>query len=140
MEKSKLKLIPTRDESGDSNGYVIPIWNVLENDYRPDQVYLTAVAPRSVKGPHLHKVRTGRFTCITGNVTIVTRIEGRYREDTIGEDHEYATIIVPTGVPAAIYNHSTEKTALVLNMPTPAWSPDNVDEWPVDDWSPSWPA
>jgi dTDP-4-dehydrorhamnose 3,5-epimerase-like enzyme len=136
VEKSELKKIPTRDEDGNPNGFVVPIWNVLENDYRPAQVYLTAVAPGSVKGPHLHKVRTGRFVCVSGNVRIVTRVGDNYREYWTGEDCGYALVTVPTGVPAAIYNRSSDKTALVLNMPTPAWSPDNQDEWPVHDWCP----
>lgn len=72
------KKIPTKGADGSENGYVVPIWNANEQpSLRPDQVYLTVVAPHLSKGPHLHKKRRGRFCCIKGNVRIVTRHKKR---------------------------------------------------------------
>lgn len=80
--------IPTKDDTGKPNGYVVPIWNANERpDLRPDQVYLTAVAPHSQKGPHLHKVRRGMFCCIKGNVRIVTRSESS------GAEHRFEGLL-----------------------------------------------
>ncbi len=128
--------IPTFDDTGKPNGYVVPAWNVNEQpELRPDQVYLTAVAPHSQKGPHLHRVRRGLFCCIKGNVRVVLREGADYVTIHSGEAHDYTLIHVPPGVPACIYNDSDEE-ALMLNMPSPAWSKDQQDEWTVDNWEP----
>lgn len=128
--------IETKDLAGQKNGFLVPIWNVTEDPgLRPEQVYLTVVSPHSRKGPHLHALRRGLFVCIKGNVTIVVRNgEDCYEVFRTGENHHYERILVPPGLPAAIYNHS-DQDAFVLNMPSPAWTPEHPDEWPVIDWS-----
>lgn len=126
--------IETKDSTGNPNGFVLPIWSLLEAAHlRPDQIYLTSVLPGKRKGPHLHMERRGLFVCIRGNVRIVQRIAGKYLTEFSGEDHKFARIFVPPGVPAAIYNDGASE-ALVLNMPKPAWSPDQPDEHPVEGW------
>ena len=130
--------ITTKGEDGRPNGSLIPIWNaheaVLPDDRPPKQVYLTICAPRARKGPHLHLKRWGYFTCIRGNVRIVVRSGDRYEAAFSGDDHGYATIEVPAGCPALIENVGDEE-AYVLNMPSPAWRPDDVDEHPVEGWA-----
>jgi dTDP-4-dehydrorhamnose 3,5-epimerase-like enzyme len=117
------------------NGYLVPIYNIHDGFFtagrEPQQVYLTVVAPRAMKGPHLHFIRTGCFTCIKGNVRVVVKSEGGYREYFSGEDHEYRSIEIPTGVPAAVQNLG-DADAFVLNMPNPAWTPDMNDEHTAD--------
>ena len=123
---------------------MLPVWNVSNHpDLRPDQVYVTAVAPHSSKGPHLHHIRRGLFCCIKGNVRVVKRTplnikrkrSRSIRQHFSGDDHNHALIEVPTGVAACIYNDGAEE-ALVLNMPSPAWSKDMHDENVVEDWNP----
>lgn len=137
--------IETKDLQGAPNGYVVPIWSALENpELRPEQVYVTAVAPRTRKGPHLHKVRRGCFVCIRGDVRIVFRFavpgprgtqpEEVYRAEMSGEHHQYRRVVVPPGMPCAIYNDGDEE-ALVLNLPSPAWSAAAPDENKVEGWS-----
>lgn len=130
-----MRLIETLDSLGQSNGYVIPLWNARENDWRPDQVYLTAVAPGRSKGPHLHHKRVGRFFCVHGDVEIITRRDGAYHVDRIGQTAGYRMVEVPTGTPAEIRN-SGKVTALVVNMPTPGWAADDRDEYEVEGWDP----
>lgn len=126
----------TFDATGKPNGYVIPVWNVNEHPgVRPDQVYVTSVTPHSQKGPHLHFVRRGLFCCIRGNVRVVTRWLDKYSTHYSGDRYNHALIEVPTGVAAAIYNDGDEE-ALMLNMPSPAWSKDAPDENPVENWNP----
>lgn len=125
----------TRDAGGNPNGFLVPIYNVHEHFFEkgkePEQVYLTVVAPRCIKGPHLHFVRTGCFTCIKGNVRIVLKTPEGYRTIYSGESHEYRSVIVPTGIPAALQNLADEE-AYVLNMPNPAWTPTMNDEHTAD--------
>lgn len=137
--------VETKDEKGQHNGYVVTIWNCHEQDWRPDQVYLTVIAPRCQKGPHLHLKRCGRFVCIKGNVEIITRRgmdpkarHGHWRlyeRHWSGQNHDYKLVHVPPGTAAALINHEDEP-AFVINMPTPAWKPDDQDEWPVEGWRP----
>ena len=126
--------IPTKDNAGNPNGFVLPIWSVHEAAHlRPDQIYMTSVAPGARKGPHLHMERRGLFICIRGNVRIVQRIAGNYLTERSGEDHRFRRVFVPSGAPCAIYNDG-ETEALVLNMPKPAWSATDPDEHPVSEW------
>ena len=129
------KKFVTRDFGGRTNGYLVPIYNihdgVFQPGHEPQQVYLTVVAPHCVKGPHLHFIRTGYFTCIKGNVRIIVKMEGQYREYFSGEAHQYLSVEIPTGVPAALENLGDDE-AFVLNMPNPAWKPDMNDEHKAD--------
>ena len=128
----------TKDSKGKPNGYVLEIWSALVNpELRPDQVYLTAVAPHSRKGPHLHMKRRGLFFCVKGTVRIVTRFR-ECGEVCASYGHmvlcdQGGALIVGPGTPCAIYNDG-DTEALVLNLPSPAWSEDDPDEWPVEEW------
>lgn len=125
----------TRDQKGVSNGFLVPIYNLHDGFFapgrEPQQVYLTVVAPRAAKGPHLHLVRTGCFTCIKGNVRIVVKVDGQYLIYYSGEMHDYLSVEIPTGIPVLIQNVGDEE-AFVLNMPNPAWTPTMNDEHTAD--------
>lgn len=132
--KSNAKIV-TKDMEGDSNGFLVPIYNIHDGFFpsgkEPQQVYLTVIAARCIKGPHLHYIRTGCFTCIKGNARFVLKTDAGYEEVFSGEDYEYRSVIVPTGVPAALQNLGDEE-AFVLNMPSPAWTPEMDDEHNAD--------
>ena len=131
----KNKKFITKNRNGKPNGFLIPIINIhdkfLEREQWPKQVYVTVVTPNEVKGPHLHKTRWQLYTCIKGNIKVIVRINKKYEEYYSGEDHEFSTIQVPAGIPSAIENISKEE-AYVLNMPSPSWHLDDIDEWDVN--------
>lgn len=135
MKTKTNKKIFTKDIDGENNGYLIPIYNINEKFHldgrEPKQVYLTVVNKGKIKGPHLHYKRSGFFTCIKGNVKIVTKEDGKYKEYFSGENHAYLSILIKTGIPAAIQNIGDED-AFVLNMPSPAWTPDMNDDFLSD--------
>lgn len=137
MKTKKNPKIDTKDEKGIINGYLIPIYNIHdgfhEEGKEPQQVYLTVVNKGTIKGPHLHYIRTGFFTCIKGNIKIITKENGIYCEYFSGESHNYLSVIINTGTPAVIQNIGDED-AFVLNMPSPAWTPVMKDEY-TDDFS-----
>ena len=136
--------IITKDKDGNENGFLVPIFNVhdgwLDPKQHPQQVYLTVVSPGKVKVPHLHLKPWGLFTCIQGNAKIVIRTESGYEEHLTGQDHDFATIQVPAGIPAALQNIG-DTDAYILNMPAPAWQVDDQDEHPMsfDDYEFIWP-
>lgn len=125
----------TKDSTGTPNGYLVPIYNIHDGFFppgkEPQQVYLTVVGPRQIKGPHLHFIRTGCFTCIKGNARFVLKTPAGYEVIYSGEAYDYRSVIVPTGVPAALQNLGDDD-AFVLNMPNPAWTPDMNDEHGAD--------
>jgi dTDP-4-dehydrorhamnose 3,5-epimerase-like enzyme len=133
MKSKQNKKFVTKDATGQENGYLVPIYNTHDKlaDHAPEQVYLTVAKPGTIKGPHLHFIRTGCFTCIKGNIRVVLKTEMGYEQAYSGEDHAYTSIIVPAGVPAAIQNIGDED-AFVLNMPSPAWTPEMNDEHTAD--------
>ena len=132
--KSNPKFV-TKNGDGQINGFLVPIYNIHDKFFplgkEPQQVYLTVISQGQIKGPHLHFIRTGCFTCIKGNARLVLKTAEGYKVIFSGEDHEYRTVIVPTGVPAALQNIG-EGEAFVLNMPQPAWTPDMNDEHSAD--------
>lgn len=125
--------IETKDAKGQVNGFLVPIWNVVDGP-EISQVYLTVISPNMMKGPHLHMKRRGYFKVLKGAVLLVWRWpEGVYHQLMLGINSD--PCIVSAGVPAALYNVGMGE-AYVLNMPHPAWSKDDEDEWPVENWDP----
>lgn len=164
-------------KTGVCNGYLIPVWSKIEQpDLAPEQVYVTAVAPYSRKGPHLHFSRRGVFCCVSGDVVVavadVKEVKRRvklteeeieleiqsapsspppvYKEvveyhadmstvklyastSAASSSSQQKQVIVDPGKAAAIYNDEG-KEALVLNLPSPAWSKDAPDDWVVVGW------
>ena len=155
--------IPThRTDSAASTGYIIPIWSSIDQPtLRPDQVYVTASAPYSRKGPHLHLTRRGMLVCISGDVVIATapvrpvyqKVEGPAGGVSFNADlvtgysvigpytlhsssatrDRHQQVLVDPGLACAIYNPEG-KEAMVLNLPSPAWSKEKPDEWKVEGW------
>jgi hypothetical protein len=134
--KSKInKKFVTKSNYDESNGFLVPIYNINDEFYpegtAPQQVYLTVISPYKIKGPHLHFIRTGCFTCIKGNARFILKTLEGYQVFKSGEDNDYLSVIVPTGVPAALQNIG-DCDAYVLNMPYPAWTPTMHDEHSSD--------
>lgn len=128
--------IPTRNAAGEPNGFLVPVYNRHEpffaDGFAPQQVYVTVVAAGQIKGPHLHHIRRGLFTCIKGSVRFVLKLpDASYRCVLSGERHGFVSVDVPPGTPLAIQNLGLDE-AFVLNLPTPAWTPDMNDEYTAD--------
>lgn len=127
--------VSTKNDNGEENGFLVPIYNIHDNFFaegkEPQQVYLTVIRPKHIKGPHLHFIRTGYFTCIKGNARFILKTAAGYETFLSGEDNEYLSVEVPTGTPAALQNIG-EEDAYVLNMPNPAWTATMNDEHAAD--------
>lgn len=147
-----MPIIDTYDSAGHVNGYLIPLWNVTETDgelLRPDQVYLTTIKPGASKGPHLHMVREQRYYVIRGIVEVIWReheeIEVATHEGVSGiSGYRYGRRLLRPGDPCCVIhpgcaselrNMGADEVWLI-NMPAPAWTAQDPDEWPVEGWSP----
>lgn len=127
-------MIATKGKDGRPNGWLLPLWNVHDRpDLRPDQVYLTAIEHGCSKGPHLHMKREQRYYCIRGSVRVVgAEPGGGYSTyDTVAGDE--VVCVVRPGTPSMLINIGNGE-AWVINMPAPAWHPDDRDDWPVEGW------
>lgn len=132
--KKNMKFI-TKNVDGKVNGKLITIFNKNESFYKasdyPKQIYITTIKKNAHKGPHLHYKRQGHFTCIKGNIKIVVKINSQFEEYFSGEDFEFASIIIPKGIPALLVNIGKEE-AFVINTPNPAWTKEMNDEHNYD--------
>lgn len=116
------------------NGFIISLWKNWEEilPFEPEQVYLNVCYPGQIKGPHLHMQRTQQYACIQGKGRIIIRYEhGDYETIEIDADEKPAVVIVPAGTPSAIQNTGNSDFVLI-NMPNPAWHPENQDDHPVE--------
>lgn len=124
----------SRDKKGNPNGRVISLWKDWEGIFKaePKQIYLNICAPKAVKGPHLHRKRWDYFVCIRGQIRFIVKWGKEYEEIEVDAEGDPCLKIVevPPAVPCAIQNVGTEE-AWFLNMPNPAWHPDNQDDYPV---------
>tara|TARA_B110000003_G_C16454097_1_gene459123 strand:- start:137 stop:577 length:441 start_codon:yes stop_codon:yes gene_type:complete len=135
FKTQKNTIYRTKNNESKDNGFLIPVYNKNDNFFEqgkePEQVYLTVISPGEIKGPHLHYIRTGCFTCIKGNAKFILKTQEGYETFLSGEDNDFLSIIVPTGTAAALQNIGS-CDAYVLNMPNPAWTPEMNDEHTAD--------
>jgi dTDP-4-dehydrorhamnose 3,5-epimerase len=125
----------SRDKkSKETNGYVISLWKDWEKilPYEPKQVYVNVCYPGQIKGPHLHKQRCGQFACIKGKGRFTVRYaENDYEYIDVNADSNPCIVVIPPGIPSSIKN-TGDDLFVILNMPNPAWHPQNLDDWPVE--------
>lgn len=128
----KHKKYDTKDREGKATGYLVPLYNVHDGFLpEPKQVYLSVMAPGGRKGPHMHKIRSGFVTCIKGNVKVVLKGPDGYKEYFSGEEHEYLSVEMPPNTPVMYFNLGPGE-AFLINMPSPAWTPDMNDDYTAD--------
>lgn len=125
----------SRDAKGDPNGFVISLWKDWEKFFKadPKQIYLNICAFKQVKGPHLHRNRWDYFVAIRGRIRFIVQWGKEYEEVEVDADRDpcFKIVEVPPAVACAIQNIGKGE-AWFINMPNPAWHPDNQDNHPAD--------
>jgi dTDP-4-dehydrorhamnose 3,5-epimerase-like enzyme len=131
MVKPCKKVITKDWQSGQPNGFLVEIVSAKDGwtEYLKGQVYMTTVPSGVFKGFHIHKKKIDHFTCVKGNIFVVTYDRGKYYEYPSGVDH-FCTVKVPPGIPHGLYNYRDEE-AYVINYCYPPYDPRNPDqaEW-----------
>lgn len=125
--------IITRDKKNDKpNGVFIPIWRVWDSKYisSPQMVYVATIPVGEMKGPHLHKSRTGYITPISGKLLFILKSNGNYKEIEIDSEIPKTIEVLP-GVGLVTINIGTN-IATILNLCYPAWHPENQDNFTAD--------
>ncbi len=132
----ELRRIGTKGVDGKPNGWITPIFRDYDEffkDYRVRFVYASAVAPRVSKGPHVHHKRQCMLIPISGNVTVVKRVDGEYMRCELDAANP-SVCHIPTHVPFLVSNES-DSEAILLNLADHAWRPDDQDSPVVEDWN-----
>lgn len=122
------------------NGWLIPAWRDWDShiSVEPKMVYVTAINPGEIKGPHLHIIRHSYFVCIKGKVIFVIKEDdGTFREVESSEDNPNM-IEIPKNRSSAHFNPTNEQS-IILALVNPSWKPGQRDEQNVTydnyDWS-----
>lgn len=126
------KKVITKDlKSGQPNGFLVEVVSAKDGwtEHIDGQVYMTTVPSGVFKGFHIHQKKVDHFTCLKGNIFVVTYENGQYKEYVSGED-SFNTIKIPPTVPHGLYNFGDEE-AYVVNYCWPPYDPVNPDqtEW-----------
>lgn len=128
------KVITKDGKTGLPNGFLVEIVSAKDGwtEQIKGQVYMTTVPPGVFKGFHIHQKKIDHFTCVRGNVFVVTYEDGEYREYPSGEKG-FCTVKVPPKVPHGLYNFGDEE-AYVINYCYPPYDPSDPDqtEWEGD--------
>ena len=84
-------------------------------------------------------ILTGRFVYLNpggdmsgpwDKIDVGINVDGILVIDVDGDENP-CVVIVPAGIPSAIQN-TGEKPFVIMNMPHPAWHPENQDDHPVE--------
>jgi dTDP-4-dehydrorhamnose 3,5-epimerase len=133
----------SKNAQGNVNGYIVSLYKDWEGQFQaePRQVYLNVCLSGEHKGPHLHLKRWDYFTTVRGSVRFVIKYgPGDYEEIDVHceRGHGIKIVEVPPAIPCLMINIGEEES-WVINMPNPAWHPDQQDNHPVqyDDY-PGW--
>lgn len=128
--------IATVDKDKKPNGWIIPFYKQTDSDFSGYDVrfiYASAIAPKAVKGPHVHFKRECRLVPISGRVKITTRINEEYVHCVLDSSVPNLFVVKP-GTPFCLENLG-DTEAIVINLANHVWTPDDQDNHPVTDWA-----
>ncbi len=132
VEVKKLKIIP------DERGRLMEILRSDEKMFQKfGQVYMTTAYPGVAKAWHYHKKQDDHFTCVSGTMRLAL-YDGRKDSPTYKEINDFIIncdnpLLVK--IPKCVYHGfkcTSDKEALVINVPTLPYDPKEPDEYRVD--------
>ena len=109
-----------------TNGELTVIWrdwdNIIKN--HPKMIYVNSINPGEIKGPHIHKDRTGYFSCIDGSVVLIIQDDNGGFNELRADSEKPVLICIPNGVAVALIN-PTSVIAKVLVLADVVWKPND---------------
>ena len=119
-------------------GELIPIykdWEDWHEEYIPKMAYITTIAPGIEKGPILHHKRKGLMMAYSGHVVVECKIGDEIISYLLNDGKNCRKILlIPAGIPNKICNLSSTSNAIILNLPSKAWHPDDEDTQKFSSW------
>ena len=120
------------DKFLDERGYLVPLWS--QDIESPQYAYYSVTFAGQARDPdrwHIHQIQADRFVVLAGNLlfglsdgqeTVVVALSGR----------DPKMLIVPPGVYHCL-NNRWGKDALLLNMPTRIYNPEDEGRVPFNE-------
>jgi dTDP-4-dehydrorhamnose 3,5-epimerase len=126
IKYTKLEKHDTKDiHDQHVNGALTVIWRDWDKIISdPKMVYISAINPGEIKGPHLHLKRNSYFVCIHGKVVFIVKDENGKYEEIISSEDEPILVHVPKNISSAHINLDN-KTSKVLALADIAWKPND---------------
>jgi predicted O-methyltransferase YrrM/uncharacterized RmlC-like cupin family protein len=119
-------------------GSMFPIyrdWDNFHEGYVPEMVYASTMAPDTEKGPILHRKRREYITAISGEVQMEYYEHGNlHRVPLRNKDGVSKIVTIPPGVPKKLINVDRNSEAVIINLPSPAWRPEDQDTEKFTSW------
>ena len=118
-------------------GFLTPVykdWEDWHAGYEVKMAYHTTIGPGISKGPILHERRKGMMSCISGEASVVCLVNGNLKTYKLVDEEKKFILLIPEGTPNMIINTSEEKEAMILNLPSKAWHPDDEDTIKFKSW------
>ena len=127
IKYTKLEKHDTKDINEQHiNGSLTVIWRdwdkIIESE--PKMLYISAVNPGEIKGPHLHLKRNSYFVCIHGKVVFIVKRENGQYDEIVSSEEEPVLVHVPKNIASAHINLDN-KTSKVLALADIAWRPND---------------
>ncbi len=124
VKQEEAKKVLTVDLKKNTNGFLVEMFK----DGKKTTVYLSATAPGSFKGYHLHRVRAARYICLKGKMRIILWKPGtNEREEYTLDAAIPSRLFIPSNIATGLYNIGEEEGWLI-NLPDPPYDPDLKDE------------
>lgn len=123
-----------------SEGTMFPIyrnWDEWHGGHEPKMVYATTILPGVKKDIILHERRTALLTAIQGDVLLRYKLPGQTCINSVWLRNEHLkcsnVVKIDPDIPIELTNGS-DITAVVINAPSPAWHPDDIDTKKFKTW------
>ena len=119
------------------DGFLTPVykdWEDWHAGYEVKMVYYTTIGPGISKGPILHERRRGFMSCISGVASVVCLVNGKLKTYKLVDGDKKFILLIPEGTPNMIVNESDESEAIILNLPSKAWHPEDEDTIKFESW------
>ena len=119
------------------DGFLTPVykdWEDWHAGYEVKMAYHTSIGPGISKGPILHERRKGLMSCVSGEVSVVCLVNGILKTYKLVDGEKKYILLIPEGIPNMIINTSQDKEAVILNLPSKAWRPDDEDTVKFKSW------
>ena len=103
---------------------MIPLWKDydLVQKMRVRFVYYSTCAPKTEKGPYLHKKRRGLLTLLEGKAIFVYKVGKKFKETKLDASKKITMLDIPKGIGYLIKNpYSAE--AKFINICDYPWKP-----------------
>jgi len=120
------------DKFSDTRGYLVPIWS--QEEASPQYAYYSMTYAGQARDPdrwHVHEKQADRFVVLMGNV-VFGLSNGQKTEIIALSGRDPQMLVIPPGVYHCL-NNRWSKDALLINLPSQIYNPDDEGRIPFNE-------